>query len=117
MIGIDASYFLRRLLYSPGSKEPLLSALGGFPFALTHLVEIELNALKSHGIDYRFVFNGLDAGKKDDAARQLSIQASTNIQAWELYDRQQADQVVEAFGSSGASIPCYTSRRRLDLVS
>lgn len=48
-----------------------------------------------------FVFNGLDFGKKDQRphVQQESVRAFE--QAWDLYDQQQADQVVDAFSSAG----------------
>lgn len=76
-------------------------ALGGFPFALKSNIERELKAYKDLGVACIFVFNGLDFGKKDQRphVQQESVRAFE--QAWDLYDQQQADQVVDAFSSAG----------------
>lgn len=83
------------------TREALLGALGGFPFALRANIEKELHAFQNLGVGCIFVFNGLDFGKKEQRAQP---QASRSFeQAWDLYDQQQADQVVDAFSSAGMS--------------
>lgn len=51
-----------------------------------------------------FVFNGLEVGKPmpDLPARDRSARALE--QAWDFYDQQQADQVVDAFSNAGMII-------------
>ncbi|KAL2361646.1 hypothetical protein RJZ56_005463 [Blastomyces dermatitidis] len=105
VIGIDASHYLDQHLNHHATKEPLLIALGGFPFSLKSNIEKELQALKNLNITCVFVFNGLDFGKRET---DFSAQANSTRaleQAWELYDQKQADQVVDAFSSAGSAKP------------
>lgn len=78
-----------------------MSALGGFPLALHKTVEKELQTWKSLGVQCVFVFNGLDFGKKEYRVQSQPASARSFEQAWELYDQQQADQVVDAFSNAG----------------
>ncbi|GKZ20091.1 hypothetical protein AbraIFM66951_008189 [Aspergillus brasiliensis] len=105
VVGIDASHYISQHLLQPSTREPLLVALGGFPFALKNNIERELKAYKDLGVACIFVFNGLDFGKKDQRphVQQESVRAFE--QAWDLYDQQQADQVVDAFSSAGTPRP------------
>ncbi|KAI1945161.1 hypothetical protein LOZ57_004459 [Ophidiomyces ophidiicola] len=105
VIGIHASHYLDLHLNHNLTKEPLLIALGGFPFALKAHIEKELQALKNAGITCVFVFDGLEIGKpeQDIAAQNQSTRALR--QAWEYYDQQQADQVVDAFSTAGSAKP------------
>ena len=101
-IGVDASHYLDQHLNHHATKEPLLIALGGFPFALKANIEKELQALKAAGITCVFVFNGLDFGKREPDFSAQAESSRALEQAWEFYDQQQADQVVDAFSSAGA---------------
>ncbi|KAH0547560.1 hypothetical protein FGG08_000285 [Glutinoglossum americanum] len=101
VLGIEAAHYLNRLLNNPPSKEPLLSALGGFPFALKTYIESDLETLKRNGIVPLFVFSGMDIAKKDKPFSNLNDSALANTRAWELYDQHQAVQAVETFGNSG----------------
>ncbi|KAJ5327329.1 XPG N-terminal [Penicillium brevicompactum] len=101
VIGIDAAHYINQHLLNQSTREALLGALGGFPFALRANIEKEIHAFQSLGVGCIFVFNGLDFGKKEQRAQP---QASRSFeQAWDLYDQQQADQVVDAFSSAGMS--------------
>lgn len=100
IVGIDASYFIEQHLINVSTREALLGALGGFPFALRNNIEKELQTFKNLGVGCVFVFNGLDFGKKDNRATPQSAARSFE-QAWELYDQQQADRVVDAFSNAG----------------
>lgn len=77
-----------------------MGALGGFPFALRSNIEKELQTFKTLGVGCVFVFNGLEFGKKDNRTPPQSPSRSYD-QAWELYDQQQADRVVDAFSNAG----------------
>ncbi|KAL3451901.1 PIN domain-like protein [Aspergillus insuetus] len=105
VVGIDASHYISQHLSHPSTREPLLIALGGFPFALRSNIEKELQVFKDLGVAVIFVFSGLDFGKKNQrpAIQHETVRAFEN--AWELYDQQQADQVVEAFSSVGTPRP------------
>ncbi|KAJ5893497.1 hypothetical protein N7495_005188 [Penicillium taxi] len=101
VLGIDASWYLQQHLINPATREALLGALGGFPFALKKAIEKELSTFKSFGISLVFVFNGLQFGKQDRHNKPFPVSALAFEQAWELYDAQQADQVVDAFCNAG----------------
>ncbi|KAJ5160033.1 uncharacterized protein N7482_007037 [Penicillium canariense] len=101
VVGLDASHYIQQHLVNQSTREALLGALGGFPFALKANIEKELQTFKSLGVGCIFVFNGLDFGKKDEKPRNQSASARSFEQAWELYDQQQADQVVDAFSNAG----------------
>ncbi|RDW62993.1 MKT1 family protein [Aspergillus mulundensis] len=105
VVGIDASHYISQHLIHPSTREPLLIALGGFPFALRSNIEKELQVFKDLGVACIFVFNGLDFGKKNQRphVHHETVRAFEN--AWELYDQQQADQVVDAFSSVGTPRP------------
>lgn len=104
VVGIDASHFIEQHLINISTREALLGALGGFPFALRNNIEKELQTFKNLGVGCVFVFNGLDFGKKDNRAAPQSASRSFE-QAWELYDQQQADRVVDAFSNAGTPPP------------
>ncbi|QGA18185.1 hypothetical protein EYB26_005869 [Talaromyces marneffei] len=110
VIGIDATYYLYQHLHHPSTREPLLIALGGFPFALRANIERELKELKELGIGCIFVFDGLQFGVEDSQNRvrtdsRRADSARAFEQAWDLYDQQQADQVVDAFSNAGNPEP------------
>lgn len=102
MIGIDASHYISQHLVNQSTREALLGALGGFPFALRTNIEKELQAFKSLGVGAIFVFNGLEFGRKDQRSSSSPPTSPRSFeQAWDLYDQQQADQVVDAFSNAG----------------
>lgn len=104
VVGIDASHYINQHLVNQSTREALLGALGGFPFALRANIEKELQTFKNLGVGTIFVFNGLDFGKKEHRTQPAASRSFE--QAWDLYDQQQADQVVDAFSSAGM-IPHY----------
>ncbi|KAJ6139665.1 XPG N-terminal [Penicillium samsonianum] len=99
VIGIDASHYINQHLVNQSTREALLGALGGFPFALRTNIEKELQTFKNLGVATIFVFNGLEFGKKEHRTQPAASRSFE--QAWDLYDQQQADQVVDAFSSAG----------------
>lgn len=101
VVGIDASHYITSHLVNQSTREALLGALGGFPFALKSNIEKELQVFKNLGVGCIFVFNGLDFGKKDERSHIQPASVRSFEQAWELYDQQQADQVVDAFSNAG----------------
>ncbi|KAJ5607342.1 hypothetical protein N7537_003961 [Penicillium hordei] len=103
VVGIDASHYINQHLVNQSTREALLGALGGFPFALRTNIEKELQTFKNLGVATIFVFNGLDFGKKEHRAQPAASRSFE--QAWDLYDQQQADQVVDAFSSAGTPPP------------
>lgn len=105
VVGIDASHYISQHLLHHSTREPLLVALGGFPFALKTNIERELQSFKELGVACLFVFNGLEFGKKDQRPHVQTESLRAFEQAWELYDQQQADQVVDAFSGAGTPRP------------
>ncbi|KAI5302343.1 alpha mannosidase-like protein, partial [Ascosphaera pollenicola] len=109
-LGIDASFYLDQHLNHYSHKEPLLPALGGFPFSLKQYIERELRVLRDNAVQPVFVFNGLES----ESRRKLSDRqngpeeresAKRVEHAWELYAKGDALQVVEVFSSAGATKP------------
>ena len=100
MIGIDAIYYLENL--PENSREPLLSALGGFPFELESVIIKHLNELQSAGLKPHFVFNGLDHGVKDDPFGPSITLARANAAAFEIYERDLASDTLSRFKASGS---------------
>ena len=108
MIGIDAAYFLERLLTPP--KEPLLSALGGLPLALEAIISKELDGLHAAGIKLHFVFDGLDCGVRADPFK-ASIESSAQIaKAFEIYEKDMANEAISVFRTSGTRQECFACR-------
>lgn len=101
IIGIDASYYLERLLKPP--KEPLLPALGGWPLALEATVKRELDDLQTAGFKPHFVFDGLKYGIEDDPFTSSSASSVAIIKAFELYEADNATEAVKIFKESGLS--------------
>ena len=104
VIGVDATYYLERLL-APAVKEPLLSALGGYPLMLETTIAKELDNLQSAGLKMHFVFNGLDFGIKDDPFGPSIASARTNAVAFDTYERDLATEAINTFRSSGQPSP------------
>lgn len=105
VIGVDAAYFLE-----VSAKEPLVSALGGFPLALEASIVRELHDWQAVGIRPHFVFNGLDDGINDDPFGPSLASARAIATAFETYSIPQAEQATELFKISGKLIVyCYFS--------
>ena len=103
---IDAEDFLETILTSQASREPLLPALGGLPFALRKHVDTYISNFKEANITPTFVFNGLDLACKDRAtiARDSRLAARSLDEAWSLYSQSRADEAVAEFGKSCTSM-------------
>ena len=101
-ITIDAEDFLETILTSHASREPLLPALGGLPFALRKHVDAYIANFQGANITPTFVFNGLDLACKDRAtiARDSRLAARSLDEAWNLYSQSRADEAVAEFGKS-----------------
>lgn len=97
-IGVDAAYYLEG-----HAKEPLLSALGGFPLALELSIIREITDWQAVGITPHFVFNGLDNAISDDPFGPSLASARANALAFDTYDRNQPSHSIELFRKSGKS--------------
>ncbi|KAI4192530.1 MAG: hypothetical protein LQ346_004272, partial [Caloplaca aetnensis] len=95
-IGVDAAYYLEG-----HAKEPLLSALGGFPLALESSIIREISDWQAVGITLHFVFNGLDNAINDDPFGPSLASARAIALAFDTYDRYQPSQAIELFRKSG----------------
>lgn len=115
-IGIDVSHYIESIFRS--DSEPLVQALGGFPFSLLERFNLDLACLKSYGITPIFVFDGLNVTsqqpittKSTNRTSALSTTPSGNVtfatqisntlhkrnQAWDDYEKRQAEQAVRGF--------------------
>lgn len=99
---IDAEAFVDNLLTSPSTREPLLPALGGLPFALKKHVDSHIAGFRDQSITPTFVFPGIDLGCRDRAsiARESRAAAQSLNEAWNLYSQSKADEAVAEFGKS-----------------
>lgn len=99
---IDAEDFLENILTSRATREPLLPALGGLPFALRKHVDDHIAHFKEANITPTFVFDGLDLACKDRASisRESKLAARSLDEAWSLYSQSRADEAVAEFGKS-----------------
>lgn len=104
IIGVDAAYYLEN-----HPKEPLVSALGGFPLAFETSIVKELGDLQAVGIRPHFVFNGLDNGINDDPFGPSLASAQASAIAFETYARGEPTAAIELFRKSGKLISCHWS--------
>lgn len=109
-IAIEADHYLERLMNVPPTKEPLLSAIGGLPFALENTVNSHIAAWRAEEIKPFFVFSGLDGYKQDDVLEDAERNRDTHSQAWNMYEHQQPQEAVNTFGKSGAIKPKHIAR-------
>lgn len=101
VVGIDATYYLNQRL-NKQSQEPLLNALGGFPFVLKSSIEHELSILKNHGVTPLFVFSGLEfSGRSRESSTATTASTRAYEQAWQAYDDGDPQQVLEGFQQAG----------------
>jgi len=99
-IGIEADHYLLRLLTTSPSKEPLVTALGGFPFGLRYAVEGDIEDFQKAGIKPIFVFSGLKIVRNEKPFSVNDDGPAKRSQAWDLYDQGLASEAVEAFGAA-----------------
>lgn len=109
-VAIEADHYLSRLMSVPPTKEPLLSAIGGLPFALRNTVASHLQILRDEGIKVFFVFNGMDGYRQDDVMEDAEKNRETHQNAWNMYEHQQPQEAVNTFGKSGAIKPGHIAR-------
>jgi hypothetical protein len=101
-IGVEAVYYLQRMIDSPPAHEPLLAALGGDPIALKRNIENELDLWKSNNLTPVFVFDGQSTVGKEEVALRIARSGLAKTQkAWELYAENQPEEAVKKFGKSG----------------
>jgi hypothetical protein len=105
-IGIEAEEYLRTILTTTLTREPLLPALGGLPFALQKHVDDGLSNYREAGIEPAFVFSGLQVASKDQAmiGREFKKATKTLDEAWSIYDQGRGEEAVSAFGKACKSL-------------
>ncbi|MCJ1288797.1 hypothetical protein MMC34_000326 [Xylographa carneopallida] len=99
VIGIDAAFYLERIFTL--SREPLLSALGGWPLAYGIVVRKDLDDLQSAGFKPHFVFNGLDYGIEDDPFKSTTASSVLIAKAFQLYEAENTTEAVKEFKAAG----------------
>ncbi|KAK3680002.1 hypothetical protein LTR78_000379 [Recurvomyces mirabilis] len=101
-IAIDGDEYLDTLLTNNLTREPLLPALGGLPFALDKHVKDDLNNFAANDITPIFVFNGLQLASRDKAIvmREARKAAKDLDEAWSIYDQGRGEEAVNAFGKA-----------------
>ena len=101
-IGIDADDYLTTLLSTAHTREPLLPALGGLPFALEKHVDQDLANFRNMGIRPLFVFNGVQVASRDRAMVRRESQKLAKMldDAWAIYDQGRGEDSVNAFGKA-----------------
>lgn len=102
IIGFEADDYLNSILTNVATREPLLPALGGLPFALQLHVDTDLDRFEAAGIKPYFIFNGLDTACRDRKSilNESSKAAKTLHDAWTVYDQGRGDDAVLAFGKA-----------------
>ena len=101
-IAIDGDEYLDTLLTKNLTREPLLPALGGLPFALEKHVDDDLKNFAAYDITPIFAFNGLQVASKDKAIvmREARKAAKDLDEAWSIYDQGRGEEAVNAFGKA-----------------
>jgi hypothetical protein len=98
-LGIEAEDFIANILTTSPTKEPLLPALGGLPFALEDTITHHVDVLRRHGCQPYFIFNGVTSNGQEERL-QASIRATKSIaNAWELYGASEPERAVAEFGT------------------
>lgn len=90
-LGIDLSYYLKQLLSSPSTSEPLVAALGGAPIALISHIENDLRALEKARIKPVFILNGIQPNKRQRPFSYEDPRVKQRHRAWEAYENGQVD--------------------------
>ncbi|KAG8974004.1 hypothetical protein FRC05_007920 [Tulasnella sp. 425] len=97
-LGIDATHYLRTLLEHPSTREPLLSATGGLPLALTSRIESDLRTLEKLHIKPVFVFSGLNVNKRQKTVNTIHVDACRDRKAaWDQYEGGMTSEATKLF--------------------
>lgn len=106
-IGFDAEDYINTLLQRESTREPLLPALGGLPFALTDHIDRDLEEIRSNFQKGPvFVFNGIDLEVHDRRTISKESQKALRIldDAWNVYNQGNGQQAVDLFGKTCMSL-------------
>ncbi|PKI84385.1 hypothetical protein MVES1_001701 [Malassezia vespertilionis] len=101
-LGIDLSYYLRQLLSSANTAEPLVAGVGGQPLALVQHIESDLQLLEQHRIVPVFVLNGLSPAKRTRPFSYEDRRPGLRTSAWEAYEADNVALANQHFGASNS---------------
>ena len=101
IIAVDAAHYLEQ--YRFPAKEPLVTALGGFPTNLEAVITKDINEIESFGCKVFFFFDGLDLAPEDDPYGPSMEAMSTNSRAFNVYEQGDAVGAINDFKQSGMS--------------
>ncbi len=104
-MGIDFHVYVRSLLQSAATSEPLTAAIGGSPLALVSHIENELRALDKSGIRPVFVLNGLPPAKSTRPFSFEDLRPVERTRAWDLYEKGDVEGATAAFHRSNSIGP------------
>ncbi|KIY44975.1 XPG I-region protein [Fistulina hepatica ATCC 64428] len=98
-LGIDAAYYLQNLIENPATREPLLTATGGLPLALTQKIENDLRTFEKVHIKPVFVFPGLIPTKRWKQPHHLESNDACRDrrEAWSKYESGHEDAATKLF--------------------
>lgn len=106
------THYLRHLLTSPASREPLVASTGGLPLALITQIEADLKVLDRCRIKPVFVFAGLPINQRPPpkgldpvAEREMHIKRD----AWAFYENGRVEQAIATL--TGAHRGSWTDYR------
>jgi XPG N-terminal domain len=109
VLGIDASYYLD-LRLNKTSHEPLLHALGGFPYSLKKILDDDIQLLRSYKIKPIFVFDGLDFRNKEQPSSRSLANRKAHEDGWKHYSEGDPEQTVADFSRAGKKHELSTSK-------
>ena len=99
IIAVDAAHYLEQ--YRFPAKEPLVTALGGFPMNLEAVITKDVHEIESFGCKLFFFFDGLDYGPDDDPYGTSMEAMATNSRAFDVYEQGDAVGAINDFKQSG----------------
>lgn len=109
IIGVDALHYLDLRLNTPTSIEPLLNAIGGYPYSLKAALRDDLAAFRAIDATLVFVFDGLNYRQKEtNSTTRLQESQKAHKDGWkEYYNKENgkevaAERTLKAF--AGASV-------------
>ena len=99
VIAMDAAHYLDQ--YRFPAKEPLVTALGGFPMNLESVIIKDIREIESFGCKTSFFFNGLDYGPDDEPFGPSMEAMSMNTKAFGVYENGDSFGAVDDFKLTG----------------
>ncbi|PWN93477.1 hypothetical protein FA10DRAFT_273936 [Acaromyces ingoldii] len=102
-LGIDLNLYLKTLLQSPSTSEPLVTALGGSPLALISHIENDLRTLERARIKPVFVLGGLQLARRTRPFSFEDPRVEERRKAWESYEQSDTDGAHVHFSRSNST--------------